>query len=108
MTATHLDSEAIASHIVGGLKNADYPPSSGRSPDGAVVMNAPGKLTVRALAALALIGLVPALAAHGASAGPPATPAAARSVPSVDDLIALVQLGGTFESEIVESLCVPK
>lgn len=27
---------------------------------------------------------------------------------SVDDLIALVQLGGTFEGEIVEPLCVPK
>jgi len=27
---------------------------------------------------------------------------------SVDDLIALVRLGGTFEGEIVEPLCVPK
>jgi hypothetical protein len=27
---------------------------------------------------------------------------------SVDDLIALVQLGGTFEGEIVDPLCTPK
>lgn len=128
MTATHLDSEAIATHIVGGLKNADYPPPSGRSTDVALVMNARGKLTVRALAAVAVIGLVPALAAHAASAAPghtscralgATTAAEARdhavapeilafAPGSVDDLIALVQLGGTFEAEIVEGLCVPK
>jgi hypothetical protein len=27
---------------------------------------------------------------------------------SVDDLVALVQLGGTFDGEVVEPLCTPK
>lgn len=91
-------------------------------------MSARGKLNARALAAVAVIGLVATLAADGASAAPGHTscrglgtttaaegkdhavaPEILAFAPgSVNDLIALVQLGGTFEGEIVEPLCVPK
>ena len=91
-------------------------------------MSARGKLIARVLAAVAVIGLAPCLSADGASAAPghtscralgATTAAEARdhavapeilafAPGSVDDLIALVQLGGTFEGEIVEPLCVPK
>jgi hypothetical protein len=91
-------------------------------------MNAPAKFAARALAAMAVIGLVPTLAADTASAAArhtscralgATTAGEARShavapeilafaPKSVDDLIALVQLGGTFEGETVEPLCLPK
>jgi hypothetical protein len=82
----------------------------------------------RIVAGAAVIGLVPTLAAGTASAAPRHTSCRALGATtaaeakehavapeiltfapgSVDDLLALVQLGGTFEGEVVEPLCTPR
>jgi hypothetical protein len=91
-------------------------------------MGAGANRAARIVAGAAILGLVPTLAASSASAAPrhtscralgEATAAEARdhavapeiltfAPGSVDDLLALVQVGGSFEGEVVEPLCLPR
>lgn len=91
-------------------------------------MNIRATFCIRIAVAAIVVGLAPLLAADTASAATghtscrtlgATTAAEARdhavapeilafAPGSVDDLIALVQLGGTFDGEVVEPLCLPK